>query len=81
MGLLQIAEVAPEPESKAPTGKAVICRLCKGGHYTAKCPFKDSLAAIDNVDGDDGGDAPPADGMGGILTRGGSGVAGKYVPP
>ncbi|ORX34708.1 eukaryotic translation initiation factor 3 subunit G-domain-containing protein [Kockovaella imperatae] len=74
-------EAAAEPDApKLAAGKAVICRLCKGGHFTAKCPFKDSLAAIENVDMDDGGEAPAADGMGGILARG-AGAGGKYVPP
>jgi translation initiation factor 3 subunit G len=25
----------------------VMCRLCKGDHFTAKCPYKDSLAGLD----------------------------------
>jgi translation initiation factor 3 subunit G len=60
-----------------PAGKALVCRLCKGGHFTAKCPYKDQLAAIDQVDM---ADADEADGP----PRGGLGAAsagGKYVPP
>ncbi len=34
--------------SKAGAGK-VVCRICKGDHFTAKCPYKDSLAGLDNI--------------------------------
>ena len=26
----------------------VVCRLCKGAHFTAKCPYKESLAGLDS---------------------------------
>ncbi|KAI0037164.1 translation initiation factor 3 RNA-binding subunit [Vararia minispora EC-137] len=42
--------------AKAGAGK-VVCRLCKGGHFTAKCPYKDSLAGLDGA----AIDAPPPD--------------------
>ncbi|KAJ6610999.1 translation initiation factor eIF3g [Mycena sp. CBHHK59/15] len=69
--------------AKAGAGK-VICRLCKGEHFTAKCPHKDALAGLemDAAGGDDdtptlgGESAGPSLGMG---LGGGSG--GKYVPP
>lgn len=32
---------------RAGAGK-VICRLCKGDHFTAKCPYKDSLPGLEN---------------------------------
>ena len=51
--LLQNAEPEQTPEqtmkanlAKAGAGK-VLCRLCKGDHFTAKCPYKDSLAGLD----------------------------------
>lgn len=31
------------------TGSSVVCRRCNGGHWTIKCPFKDSLAPIEKV--------------------------------
>jgi translation initiation factor 3 subunit G len=34
--------------AKAGAGK-VVCRLCKGGHFTAKCPYKDSLPVLDGA--------------------------------
>ena len=34
--------------SKAGAGK-VMCRICKGDHFTAKCPYKDSLAGLESM--------------------------------
>ena len=34
--------------SKAGAGK-VVCRICKGDHFTGKCPYKDSLVGLENV--------------------------------
>jgi len=59
-------------------GGKVVCRLCKGSHFTAKCPYKDSLPILN-----EGGtetppfqeDAPPNEGPSTSST------GGKYVPP
>jgi len=32
-----------------PGAGKVICRLCKGDHFTAKCPYKDTLAGLENT--------------------------------
>ena len=74
----EAAEVGP----KLVTGKGVICRLCKGGHFTAFCPYKDQLAAIDNVEGDEIDDGPggPESG-GGPPGRGAPGTQTRYIPP
>ena len=52
---LQSSEPDPSAEqtvkanlAKAGAGK-VACRLCKGDHFTAKCPYKDSLAGLENA--------------------------------
>lgn len=34
--------------AKSGAGK-VVCRLCKGDHFTAKCPYKDTLAGLDGT--------------------------------
>ncbi|TFY51437.1 hypothetical protein EVJ58_g10566, partial [Rhodofomes roseus] len=39
---------------RAGAGK-VVCRLCKGDHFTAKCPYKDSLPGLDGADAPLGG--------------------------
>ncbi|KAI1618643.1 eukaryotic translation initiation factor 3 subunit G [Exophiala viscosa] len=63
--------------------KKVKCRICQGEHFTARCPFKDTMAPADD------GTTPVADPMaedeeGGAKAAGGSsgGPGGSsYVPP
>ncbi|KAN0105176.1 translation initiation factor 3 RNA-binding subunit [Russula decolorans] len=65
--------------SKVGAGK-VVCRICKGDHFTAKCPYKDSLAGLESFEtppviGEEDADAPtPA------AAPAASGPS-KYVPP
>jgi len=77
-----LEEEKDDPLKKLKGGSIVKCRVCKGDHWTTKCPYKDSLQPLkdiedkekakDNVDA-----APvPAD-MGSKAGAGGS----KYVPP
>lgn len=61
--------------------KKVKCRICSGEHFTARCPYKDTMAPVDAegaaVDplAEDGGDGKPA-------AEGGLGIGGSsYVPP
>ncbi|KAG1732236.1 eukaryotic translation initiation factor 3 subunit G-domain-containing protein [Suillus paluster] len=73
-------EVTPEQNIKTELAKAgagkVMCRLCKGDHFTAKCPYKDSLAGLETAD------LPPADDTADAPAPAASGATGgKYVPP
>lgn len=71
------AKTEPEEKEEAAkpvVGKALLCRLCKGSHFTAKCPYKDQLQGLDAAEMED----DPAEAAGG---RGASGSGGKYVPP
>ena len=34
---------------KAAGAGKVVCRLCKGDHFTAKCPYKDTLGGLENT--------------------------------
>lgn len=59
--------------------KKVKCRICNGEHFTARCPFKDTMAPVGEEGAADvaagpGDDAPP--GPGGL----GAGKS-SYVPP
>lgn len=59
--------------------KTVKCRICNGEHFTARCPYKDTMAPV----GADVG-ADPAAGMGddlGAQAGGAGGKKGSYVPP
>ncbi|PSR87353.1 hypothetical protein PHLCEN_2v5170 [Hermanssonia centrifuga] len=63
--------------ARAGAGK-VVCRLCKGDHFTAKCPYKDSLPGLDGADaplGDDAGPPPETS------AAAAPSIGGKYVPP
>lgn len=64
--------------SQTSGGGKVVCRLCKGSHFTAKCPYKDSLPILNEAGTETPpfqDDAPPADGPST------SNTGGKYVPP
>ncbi|KAG6841402.1 hypothetical protein C0991_011566 [Blastosporella zonata] len=78
------SEAAPEDNLKQQLNKAgagkVVCRLCKGGHFTAKCPYKDTLGGLETADagtgaGDDDSHEPLS------LPSLGAPAGGKYVPP
>lgn len=63
-------------------GSKVKCRICSGEHFTARCPYKDTMAPV-------GGEADVAAGMGDEPSAGGAsrvgegdgGKKGSYVPP
>ncbi|CAI0642018.1 unnamed protein product [Colletotrichum noveboracense] len=63
--------------------KKVKCRICNGEHFTARCPYKDTMAPI----GTETGTADVAAGMGdepgaAAAAAGGPGAKkGSYVPP
>ncbi|KAF4778227.1 RNA recognition domain-containing protein [Colletotrichum paranaense] len=64
--------------------KQVKCRICNGEHFTARCPYKDTMAPV----GADGADVAaglpddPAPAAGGAGGAGGAGAKkGSYVPP
>ncbi|KAM0083044.1 translation initiation factor eIF3 subunit g [Fusarium odoratissimum] len=60
--------------------KQVKCRICNGQHFTARCPYKDTMAPIGET-----GAADVAAGMGDEPSAAGAGAAGakkgSYVPP
>ncbi|KAI9613824.1 hypothetical protein H4Q26_009674 [Puccinia striiformis f. sp. tritici PST-130] len=64
-----------------PGGKRITCRLCQGDHFTASCPYKDTLGG---VLGGDTADQDQQDGPGASQAQnnaGAGGGTGKYVPP
>lgn len=59
--------------------KTVKCRICNGEHFTARCPYKDTMAPVGAE-----GAADPAAGMGDEPPSGEGGLGakkGSYVPP
>ncbi|KAJ8487281.1 hypothetical protein ONZ45_g14399 [Pleurotus djamor] len=77
----------PEPSAsqnvksqlKAAGAGKVVCRLCSGEHFTAKCPYKETLSGLKPGDGLDD-DMPPSDNAP-PPAAGGASTSGKYVPP
>ncbi|KAJ3892755.1 eukaryotic translation initiation factor 3 subunit G-domain-containing protein [Lentinula edodes] len=65
---------------KSTTGGKVVCRLCKGDHFTAKCPYRDTLGGLENAGdtgaGPDDDTVPPPDAASGAGPTGS-----KYIPP
>jgi len=55
--------------------KKVACRICRGDHFTARCPFKDTLPPLDDAAADGAERAETPD-MGGPQEPGG-----KYLAP
>ncbi|KAI9804552.1 MAG: translation initiation factor eIF3 subunit g [Sarcosagium campestre] len=76
---------ANQKEDKADKGtiraqladKKVKCRICSGEHFTARCPFKGTMAPVD-----EGGAAGAAEADAGESAEGGLGEGrSSYVPP
>ncbi|TPX15095.1 uncharacterized protein E0L32_004925 [Thyridium curvatum] len=65
--------------------KKVKCRICNGEHFTARCPYKDTMAPIGEAGGADVaagmGDEPGPAGAGGAAAGGPGAKKGSYVPP
>lgn len=72
------AETDEAPKAKEVTNLGIVCRNCKGDHWTLKCPYKDKLfaaslmppAEAERTEGAASPSLPPS-----------GGGDGKYVPP
>lgn len=57
----------------------VSCRICKGDHWTTRCPYKDTLQPLqENLKE---GEKKPETSAGGTGTGSAVSKTGKYVPP
>lgn len=60
--------------------RTITCRLCSGGHYTSRCPYKDTLSGVlpgaDDAAGVDAAGLPVDAAAPGAMSS-----SGKYVPP
>lgn len=64
--------------------KKVKCRICNGEHFTARCPYKDTMAPIGESAGAGGSQADGDDlagRQGATEGTAGAGKKGSYVPP
>ncbi|KAJ8303748.1 hypothetical protein KUTeg_018671 [Tegillarca granosa] len=89
MNFVHNKEAEPEQEedalAKLKSQKLVSCRICKGDHWTTKCPYKDTLGPLQEKLQDD---KPAPTEAGGPAPQQQQAVAaaqpktgGKYVPP
>lgn len=65
-------------------GSIVKCRVCKGDHWTTKCPYKDSLQPLKEIEDKEKQSEnmdPSAMSAEIAKSNGGTTVGGKYVPP
>ncbi|KAI1342318.1 eukaryotic translation initiation factor 3 subunit-like protein [Xylariaceae sp. FL0016] len=58
--------------------KIVKCRICNGEHFTARCPYKDTMAPVGAEGAGDVAAGIPDEGAAGAAGKGGKG---SYVPP
>ncbi|KAF8318740.1 translation initiation factor eIF3g [Clavulina sp. PMI_390] len=61
--------------------KKIMCRLCKGDHFTSKCPHKAVLAPLTGEDAGDADDMPVEGAVGGAPGPSAAGGKSVYVPP
>lgn len=75
-------KVGDDPKEKLKNMK-VKCRICDGEHFTARCPFKDTMAPMEEDGAGGTGAGAGADGSDdGAPKEGGLGTGGGgYVPP
>lgn len=73
----QLQEADDDPLVRLKGQKMVSCRICKGDHWTTKCPYKDSLAPLQETEMEKKKpEETPAAQPAGAGQR-----LGKYVPP
>lgn len=73
----QQAEENDDPLAKLKSTKIVQCRICKGDHWTTKCPYKDTLAPLqEKLEEGNKPEVPPPSSSAPV-----SKTASKYVPP
>ncbi|XP_033110408.1 eukaryotic translation initiation factor 3 subunit G-like [Anneissia japonica] len=72
------SEVEDPIKRLAAAQKMVMCRVCKGDHWTTKCPYKDTLEPLQKELA--AADKPPEEN--GVAEPGAVGAStGKYIPP
>lgn len=73
----QIEEEKPDALSTMKKTSSLVCRICKGDHFTLKCPYKDTIGALSDLTLDE---APKAENPA-AESESSRTAGGKYVPP
>ncbi|KAK8106238.1 eukaryotic translation initiation factor 3 subunit G-domain-containing protein [Apiospora kogelbergensis] len=61
--------------------KTVKCRICNGEHFTARCPYKDTMAPVGAETADPAAGLADEDTASAAAGGAGAGKKGSYVPP
>ncbi|KAJ1956388.1 translation initiation factor eIF3 subunit g [Dipsacomyces acuminosporus] len=84
----QQQEEAAEDKGITVKSSRILCRICRGEHFTAKCPYKDTLVPIEEITGAatatagaDKDAAAAAAGASAGAAAGATGGKSAYVPP
>ncbi|KAJ2388427.1 translation initiation factor eIF3 subunit g [Coemansia sp. RSA 2559] len=60
----------------------ILCRTCRGDHFTAKCPYKDTLVSVEGImEGATAGDADGGAGAASGADKAAGEGTSSYVPP
>ncbi|KAJ2609945.1 translation initiation factor eIF3 subunit g [Coemansia sp. RSA 1365] len=65
-----------QEKSLAAKSSRILCRNCRGEHFTARCPYKDTLVPLEEITGASSANAEP-----GASQAEGDKGANSYVPP
>lgn len=76
----ELADQDDDPLSKL-KGKMVMCRICKGDHWTTKCPYKDSLVPLQESNPEVKKEEQPAHQLSSSSGQSSAQKPGKYIPP
>ena len=81
-----LTKSAAQP-TKKPTNVSVMCRICKGEHWTTKCPYKDTLSSLEDLletsksPSANSTSTTPIPGQSASVAPEDSTKSGRYVPP
>ncbi|KAJ1956509.1 translation initiation factor eIF3 subunit g [Linderina pennispora] len=68
------AEAAKEDKGLTLKSSRILCRICRGEHFTAKCPYKDTLVPLEEITG-------AAEKKDGAAAAAPAATTSSYVPP
>ncbi|KAK6194710.1 hypothetical protein SNE40_000293 [Patella caerulea] len=77
----QQPEKEEDPLAKLKNQKIVQCRICKGDHWTTKCPYKDTLAPLQEQLTEDPNKKLAGESTGALQAPSSAPKTGKYIPP
>ncbi|KAJ2901052.1 translation initiation factor eIF3 subunit g [Coemansia aciculifera] len=77
----QELEAAEQEKAAAVKNSKILCRVCRGEHFTAKCPYKDTMTPAEDIMGAASSAAGGDDAKAGAAAGAAAGGPNAYVPP